>query len=178
MALIGVDNDLDICENMEPTLTSIMPDFEGAGFLAAKMLDKAMRDRRRKTMSCAKYGVKSLVERMSTQDTFKHGRLVSMACEFIRLHSHEGICVRDVVKEVQTSPRILELRFKQILKHSIRDEILLVRIENLKNKLRLTSRPMGELAYQCGFLSQSNAPMLFKKHVGMTMTEYRASCRG
>ena len=173
IALIGVDNDLTICENMDPTLTSVMPDFEGAGYLAARLLDRALHDKHRKRLIRAKYSVKALVERLSTQNTFKNGRLVAIAREVIRLHCHEGICVRDVVAQTKVSARILEMRFKQILHHSISEEIQCERLSRLLDLLKTTDRPTGELAYECGYRSSANAPTLFKKRMGMTMSEYR-----
>ena len=173
LAVIGVDNDESICERTYPTLTSVMPDFEGAGYLAARLLDRALHDKRRKRLVQAKYAVKALVERLSTQDTFKNGRLVAIAREFIRLHCHEGICVRDVVAQTKVSARILEMRFKQILHHSISEEIQSERLSRLLDLLKTTNRPTGELAYECGYRSSANAPTLFKKRMGMTMSEYR-----
>lgn len=173
VALVGVDNDLTICENMDPTLTSVLPDFEGAGYLAAKELDRVLLGKRRKRPIRAKYAVKALVERLSTQDTFKNGRLVAIAREFIRQHSHEGIRVRDVVAHAKVSPRILEMRFKQILRHSISEEIQQRRLERLLDLIKKSDRPTSELAYECGYGSATNAPTLFRKRMGMTMTEYR-----
>ena len=40
--VIGVDNEVEICENTFPTLTSILPDFEGSGYLAAQLLDRML----------------------------------------------------------------------------------------------------------------------------------------
>ena len=38
LRVIGVDNDLQICEHTVPTLTSVLPDHEKAGFFAAELL--------------------------------------------------------------------------------------------------------------------------------------------
>ena len=42
IAVVGIDNDTLICENTTPTLTSVAPDFERSGYLAAEMLDARM----------------------------------------------------------------------------------------------------------------------------------------
>ncbi|MBO7683769.1 MAG: substrate-binding domain-containing protein, partial [Kiritimatiellae bacterium] len=39
MAVLGVDNDALICENARPRLSSVQPDFEEEGRLAAETLD-------------------------------------------------------------------------------------------------------------------------------------------
>ena len=40
LAIIGVDNDEQICESANPPLTSIMPDFADGGYLAAQLLGR------------------------------------------------------------------------------------------------------------------------------------------
>lgn len=40
IAVLGVDNDEQICETLMPSLSSIAPDFEGGGYLAAEMLGR------------------------------------------------------------------------------------------------------------------------------------------
>ena len=42
LAILGVDNDERICENLPVTLSSIALDFEEAGYLAAELLDRRM----------------------------------------------------------------------------------------------------------------------------------------
>ncbi len=40
--IVGVDNEVEICENTYPTLTSVLPDFEGGGYMAAQWLDEIL----------------------------------------------------------------------------------------------------------------------------------------
>ena len=40
ISVIGVDNHVDICETSQPTLTSILPDFEQSGYLAGLLLSR------------------------------------------------------------------------------------------------------------------------------------------
>jgi LacI family transcriptional regulator len=46
IAVVGVDNDNEICENAQPTLTSVIPDWEQSGHKAASLLDKVLHGRR------------------------------------------------------------------------------------------------------------------------------------
>jgi LacI family transcriptional regulator len=55
ISIVGVDNDAQICEAPEPTLTSIQIDFERAGFLAAKMLGTIISHRGTETRSQGKH---------------------------------------------------------------------------------------------------------------------------
>ena len=43
MAVVGVDNEDRICENTRPTLTSVLPDNDLAGYLAAELLDERIK---------------------------------------------------------------------------------------------------------------------------------------
>ena len=42
VGVVGVNNDPILCENAEPRLTSVQPDFAGEGRLAAELLDRMM----------------------------------------------------------------------------------------------------------------------------------------
>ncbi len=53
LTLLGVDNNLEICEASSPTLSSIQVDFENAGFLAARLLAAGMTDRALRGMTAA-----------------------------------------------------------------------------------------------------------------------------
>ena len=44
VSVVGVDNQTEICESLRPTLTSIQPDFELCGYLAAELLMRRIRN--------------------------------------------------------------------------------------------------------------------------------------
>ena len=44
IAVIGIDNDVVICENTIPALASVAPNFEQAGYLAAELLSRRFAD--------------------------------------------------------------------------------------------------------------------------------------
>ena len=58
VAVVGVDDDLQICENTVPTLTSIRQDYENSGYSACAMLAEMMANPRAKPHQLA-YGVAS-----------------------------------------------------------------------------------------------------------------------
>ena len=84
VSVIGIDNDPEICEMVQPTLTSVYPDFERSGYLAAQALHRILRAGKRPRKPIVyHYGVKTIVERGSTQDLRGGGRLVSQAQQII-----------------------------------------------------------------------------------------------
>lgn len=178
VALIGVDNEIDIADNLRPTLSSILPDFEKAGALAIEALVRLVSARRtpRRPLRIA-YGVRALVERGSTQDTHGASRLVDSARSIIRKRSHEGIRVADIARELNVSDRLLELHFQSVLGRSVRDELLNYRLEEVKRRLRETDEPIESIALQCGWRTSIALKLLFKKRFRMTMRDYRRSQR-
>ena len=171
--IVGVDNEAEICENMRPTLTSILPDFYGAGYLAAQMLDDILANGRPRKTRKATYGVKSVIVRESTQDIKGGGRIVSLAKEFIRLHAHERITVVDVAAALNISRRTLEKRFRDILAHGVADTIRTERLVRVRRLLVETNRTISDIALDSGFASPTHLAGLFKKTFGVTMGECR-----
>lgn len=174
--LVGVDNEIEICENMQPTLTSILPDFEMGGFLAAKLLDDILshRVRTRKPVQLT-YGVKDIIVRASTQDLKGSGRLVTLAREFIRLHAHERITVADIATHLNVARRTIENRFGEVLGRGVADILREERLKRVARLLRETNRTISDIAYDSGFASPTHLAAAFKRFAGMTMGEFRSS---
>lgn len=174
IAIIGVDNEIDIADNLRPTLSSILPDFDKAGMLALDALARLIAARRipRRPLRVV-YGIKALIERESTQDTQGAGRLVDAARGIIRKQSHAGIRVADIARELNVSTRLLEIHFKAVLGHSVRDELIGYRLEEVKNRLRGTNDPIDAIAMQCGWRSSIALKILFKKRFKTTMRNFR-----
>ena len=179
VALLGVDNEIDIADNLRPTLSSVLPDFEKAGMLAVETLRKLMASRRtpRRPLRVS-YGVKALVERGSTQDTHGAGRLVDAARSIIVQRSHEGLRVADIARELNVSNRLLELHFKSVLGRSVRDELLDYRLDEVKRRLTRGHEPIESIAMQCGWRTPIALKILFRKRVGMSMRDFRKQATG
>lgn len=174
IALIGVDNEIDIADNMSPTLSSILPDFEGAGMMAVETLARLITPRQtpRKPLRVT-YGVKALVERESTQDTHGAGRLVDAARGIIAKRAHEGIRVADIARELNVSARLLELHFQTVLGHCVRDELLDYRLDDVCRLLVQSDEPIDNIAMQCGWRTSIALKILFKRRFKMSMRDYR-----
>ena len=175
--IVGVDNDINLCENLSPTLTSVEPDFEHSGYLAGRLLFDRLGKASPHTQMRLEFGTKSIVERASTQDVKGGGRIVAAACEVIRLHASEGIGVADVATRLNVSRRLLEMRFREVLGMGVAEEMRRVQLENVCRMLRGTRLPIGEIAAKSGFASSSHLNALFRRRYGKTMTEMRNSAR-
>jgi LacI family transcriptional regulator len=173
VAILGVDNDEQLCLGSFPTLSSIECDMGQCGFMAAQLLDEQMRGKR-KRKTVLTYGVKKTVERQSTHAVQPmQDRLVARAVEFIRLNACEGIGVSDVVAYLKVSRRLAELRFRKTCGRSILDEIQAVRLERVKRLVSETDFSIREITDRSGYQTDDHLRRMFKRRFGKTMRECR-----
>lgn len=177
IAFIGVDNDEIICDNTEPPLTSVEPDFYHAGYLAARTVSDMLNGE--PSPQYLSYGVRRLVSRESSQFAVKMAdERVRRAIEYIRQNALEPITVPDVARVMCLCRRMAELTFKHECGNSIAETIRDVRIDKLKHFLSETSEPIEAICLKMPYASVAHLKHLFKSMVGMTMSEWRAMPRG
>ena len=174
IAVVGIDNDPLICENTIPTLTSVAPDFERSGYLAAEMLDARMHGGRAKD-EIRTFAALHVIHRGSTRILKHKDDAIKKALEFIREKAADGISPRDVVKQIGGSRRQVEYRFRALAGKSIGEELLAVRLEMAKGLLSDQSVPIGAVAARCGYSDDSLLRRAFKSATGMSLSEYRKS---
>lgn len=175
--VVGTDNDALICENCRPTLTSIQPDFEQEGFLAAKTLTELMATASPHHVSNVPpicfVGVKTIARRSSTAEVSQAGKLVQKAIAFIRKNALRGISVEDVVHHLGCSRRLADLRFRELQGSSIGETIISFRLEEVRHLLKTTRDPIDKIALDCGYANPNYLKNLFKKRFGITMRSFR-----
>ena len=176
VAVIGCDNDELVCQNTKPQLTSIQPNFDLAGFTAAKMLDDLMCGKK-VSKEPAIIGKLKLFPRSSTQNLPPSVVLVEHAMEYIKSHATEGISTSDVLEHLRVSRSLLDLRFRQLQNKSVMDAILDERLAAVKHALRTTDRKILVIGRECGFGNPDYLKRLFKKRFGMSMREWRTDSR-
>lgn len=172
LAVVGVDNDLDICERTTPTLTSILLDHERAGYLAAQLLNEKLTHPRQKVASGA-FGPVCVYHRQSTFLYSRNDDRVAVALKLIRRNACDGLKAKDVIAEMGCSRRLAELRFRETTGRSILEEILSVRIERAKNLLEHSSKSVAEIAAACGYGSATALRKVFEPAVGMNPKDWR-----
>ena len=175
VAIVGLDDAPEICDMTRPTLSSVLPDFEMSGYLAAKSLYDALRGKRRKSPVLKKYGLRTLTERGSTQDLRGSGRFVTAALDLIRQTRPGELTAEAVARKLNISRRLLEMHFKKVVGHGIHAEINRVRLEAIHERLRTTHDSIGHIAESCGFKTPTAAQIAFRKRYGLSMRDYRFS---
>ena len=172
IAVVGVDDNESICKTSRPPLSSVLPDFEQGGFLAAKALDELMRDGSVASRALS-FGPLCVVRRASTRPPIRHDRAVVLALEYIRAHACEGIRVDDVTRVMKLSRRVAEMRFRRNTGTTIISEIINEQIEHVKILLRQGNIQHTAIADRCGWHSLPSLCRCFKRKTGLTLSEFR-----
>ena len=178
VSVVGVDGDDAFCSAMVPPLTSVRPDFELLGEMAAESLDRMIDSGGTMAafhLGCPPRGVR---ERESTAAIPPAGHLVDQALEFIDGNATRGVKVRDVARFLNVSPQLLSLRFRQLVKASVRDIIIARRLDAVRRELDSTRGSFVQIAARCGFSSANRLAHLFRSRFGMSMGDYRRRARG
>ena len=172
IAVVGVDDDEMICENTEPTLSSVRPDFEGGGFMAAELLDKIMKRPCRRPERL-KYGSEKIVRRNSTRIFKRHDAAVRDAVEWVRLNACRGVSAADVIARIGGSRRSAEMRFRDFSGRSIGEEIMAVRLDRAKALLAKPLVPIDTIYAECGYSDPTSLRKAFHKAFGQSLREWR-----
>jgi len=165
IAVLGVDNNEMLCENTHPTLTSVMPNFEAAGHKAAEMLAARMANPRQRPHT-ETFGPRTIVRRSSTNRSTKSDAHVLDACDLIRRKACEGLRARDMASLFPCSRRMAEIRFRNIMGHSILDEIQAIRRAKAEELLMNPSLDANAVANFCGYSSANALRNFLRVHAG------------
>ena len=171
LAVAGVDDDELICENTNPKLTSVLPDFERGGYLAAELLDSMVSDPER-APELIEYGPRALVRRGSTAKRHADYR-IARAEDFIQVHATEPITVGDVVAQMKCGRRFAERHFRKMTGQSVLERIRAERMEIAFRYLRDPRCAITAIPSLSGFSSPSYLNTIFRRMTGMTMREWR-----
>ena len=173
LAVLGVDDDPIFCIHTRPSLSSIRPDFESEGHLAAKTLALLM-DGGRVPAHQLVGGSVTVTDRMSTAPCAPSGKLVRRADEIIADRACRGLNSDIIAGMLGISRRLLDLRYRQINGMSVREAIENARMAHAQTLLSTTRLSHREIARSCGYSSESYMEHVFVKRFGKTMSEYRS----
>ena len=169
VAVVGVDDEPQICENTVPTLTSVRQDYENGGYSACALLDRLMSKPKTKPQKLL-YGIACVTRRESS--CMCGDRRVRKAIEFIRRHACERIGLDDVAKEMGCSRRLATQLFRQSQRQSILDSIHDERLKRVKMLLANPRNDMKSLPDFCGYKSLVDLRRVFKARTGETIGEF------
>jgi LacI family transcriptional regulator len=172
VAVIGVDDDVLLCELCDPPLSSVVPNAERIGYEAAALLDRLMAGEKppRSAWRIEPLGV---TIRQSSDVLAIDDPHVASAVRYIREHACHGATVPDVLQHVPLSRTILERRFRKYLGRSPQAEIRAVQLKRVQQLLAETDLRLERIAELAGFEHPEYMSVVFKRQTGQTPGEYR-----
>jgi LacI family transcriptional regulator len=173
IAILGVDDDEQICENTMPTLSSIAPDFAHGGYLAAEMLGRLV-DGDGPRNAFLRYEPGTVVVRQSTRHIAGSCERIADAVEMIRRRACEGISAKDVASYIGVPRRTAEMQFRAATGRSIHQEIDEVRFAKVFALLKNPRQTLDAIPDLCGFSTCVALRKAFKLRTGLSMREWRA----
>jgi LacI family transcriptional regulator len=176
VAVLGVDNDEILCTLSRPQLSSVVPDPDGIGYVAAQTLDELLHGRQPGAME---HWVQPLTicSRQSTDAVAVSDWHVSQALRIIEGQALYDLHVDAVASQVRTSRRYLEERFRAVLGCSIHDEIFRVRLTTAQRLLSTTALALKDVAARSGFRRADYLSVVFREKLGVSPSAYRARYR-
>jgi LacI family transcriptional regulator len=177
VAVIGVDNDDVICPLCDPPLSSVEPDTERLGYVAAALLDRMMKGDAPPAETTF-VSPRRVVARRSTELWAIDDEAASRAYRFIRDSADSPIDVSDVARAAGLSRRVLERRMHQYFDKTPHELIAQFRMRRLRQLLEDTDLPLLEIAPLAGFAHVEHMSLFFKQHEGVPPGRYRTQQRG
>lgn len=172
IAVLGVDNDEEICEKATTTLSSIAPDFAKGGYLAAELLGKVIEDRSLKP-TVIHFPVARVVTRKSTRRIVCDRSRIAEAVEMIRVRACEGLSVPEVVAFIGEPRRTVEMHFREATGRSILEEIDEVRFAKVFELLKNPRQSLESIVDLAGFSTGVALRKAFRLRTGMSMSDWR-----
>lgn len=171
--VVGADNDLFLCENSRPTISSVVPAFRRIGQLSVELLARRLKEPgfRFARLSAAPQMV---IRRESSRPIRVLNARCVKALELIRREAVNGLNVSQVAEAMGCSRRMAELRFREAVGHTIFDEIQEVRLSHALALLSHPEQAIEPIANLCGWRSPVTLKRLFHARYGMTMSDWRA----
>jgi len=172
VSILGVDDDEIIDEACDPTLSSVRPDHERQGFIAASRL-RDLLSGGQNVPTHTEIPILNISARNSTRNESPAGILVQGALSYIAKNVRFGLDPAAVAQHFKVSRRLLDLRFREIAGTSVNAAIRDQQLANVRDMLKRTQDPIGRISELCGFANPNYLKTLFKRRFGMTMREWR-----
>jgi LacI family transcriptional regulator len=172
VGVLGADNDEVVCGLSDPPMSSVVINFERAGYEAALVLFRLLRGVRRVPLKIVA-GSTHVIARRSTDFMAVSDPHVTRALRFIRDHARENMMVTDVAGAVALSRRALEIKFRRETGCSILEHIRRVRTDQIVRLLVETELPVGQIAGSLGFSDIQHFARYFRAEKKMSPLVYR-----
>jgi LacI family transcriptional regulator len=172
VAIIGAENYLPAPETMRTPISSVDTNLEMLGYRGAQLLDDLMHGKPAPAQPIRVPAAGIIARKSSDILTIAH-RGVARSLRHIWEHSHEPICVKDLVGVAGMSRRGLHMAFWEHLGRTPGQELQRVRIDHAEQMLRGSDHKIETIATLCGYQSANSFCIAFKRVTGMSAKQFR-----
>lgn len=176
LAVLGVDDDAVLCGLADPPLSSIRPDAVGAGYAAARLLDRMLHGEAipARGLLLPPLGV---AERASTDGMAVDDPQLRAALALAQAHACDGIGVPALAQAAGLSRQALDRRCRRVLGRSPKAELDRVRLRRVRELLLGTDLSVAAIAARAGFAHPEYLGVFWRRHKGVSPAAWRATQR-
>ena len=175
IAVVGVDNNEEICRLSNPPLTSVIDDARRVGYEGARLLHRLMTRKNspksRKPIFIPPLGIAT---RRSTDVTAIDDRLMADVLRYIREHACNGLNMKQLPAKFGMSRSVFYRRFQQATQRSPHEEVLRVQLDRAKTLLAQTKLPLDKVAALAAFPSSAYLSVVFRREINQTPGQFRS----
>jgi len=177
MAVLGTYNDLTLCLVSNPPLSSIAVDMEQNGYNAAALLHRIIIGKEKMRGQRLTNEPTHIITRQSTDILAVEDSDLAAALHFIRTNYDRPIRVADVVDQTSASRRGLEIKFREHIRHSMTEEIMRVKIDQITRMLLESDMSIERISDALAFGSPARMREAFRRSKGVNPLEFRMEHR-
>jgi LacI family transcriptional regulator len=174
VALIGVDNDLMLCDLTDPPLTSIEQGRFGIGHTVASLLDQLLKGRKPERLLHVMPPL-GVVTRQSTNLIATSDAGIARSLRMIREQACAGLTADALAGKMRISRTTLDNRLKAAIGRTADLEIRRVRVAMAENLLTHTDLPLRDIATQAGFATEQYLCEVWKREKASTPGQFRTA---
>lgn len=173
--LSGSEDDL-LCEASPIPISAVQPATQMIGFRAMQVIQN-MRRGHPPPAEPILIPPLGIVTRQSTDTHAVKDPALARVLEYLRHCPPRDLQVSDLANHAGLGRRVLERRFREVLRRSPADEIRRARLDFARRLLAESDLPIVSIVEAAGFGSQSYLATLFAKHFGISPLQYRRRSR-
>ncbi len=176
VAIMGMNNLRDICEELPIPASSVEIGKEQMGYEAADLLNGIL-DGREPPSPAPRHKPIGIVQRQSTDVVVVPNKDVADAMRYIHNNVANHVRVKDIVANSSLSRRMLDMLFKKYLGRPVSGELERLRLERAKRLLELSDDSIADVSEQAGYTSSINMYRAFIRNENRTPKDYRKKHR-
>ncbi len=117
--------------------------------------------------------IREIFQAIEESDSEQNNFLVNKGLRYIKEGVYEDVSLVTIAERLQIHPNYLSKIFKQVTDESFTEHVIRFKMNEAKKLLKTTNAKVYEISDKLGYKDVAHFTKLFKKHFGISPTEYR-----